>query len=282
MKRKVKKYAGEDESLVSYKDVDYAYDPISKIVGEAEIKSARSSDERQAAANRGEPEKSARYQAEPASNVEKKPIVAAKKSTPIISVKEMKAAGYDNLRDYLNAKKGLKRRGAAKDENEDEAVASARSIAQGDKWREEQKAKKLAASQSEAKSNTQKLTSEEKTKKLLDEATEQAKDPRAYQGLAPTGAALKLLQGAAKNLAAKNAKPVMEKVEPYLSKMWRGERDITPGAAQIARDVPRLASEKLKLGMKKGGAVKSSSKQSSASSRGDGIAQRGKTRGKMY
>lgn len=57
----------------------------------------------------------------------------------------------------------------------------------------------------------------------------------------------------------------------------QAEKDITPRA-------PRLGNEPLKLGMKKGGAVKkmaSGGKTSSASSRGDGIAQRGKTRGRM-
>jgi hypothetical protein len=57
----------------------------------------------------------------------------------------------------------------------------------------------------------------------------------------------------------------------------QAEKDITPRA-------PRLGNEPPKLGMKKGGAVKkmaSGGKTSSASSRGDGIAQRGKTRGRM-
>jgi hypothetical protein len=57
----------------------------------------------------------------------------------------------------------------------------------------------------------------------------------------------------------------------------QAEKDITPRA-------PRLGNEPLKLGMKKGGAVKkmaSGGKTSSASSRGDGIAQRGKTKGRM-
>jgi len=57
----------------------------------------------------------------------------------------------------------------------------------------------------------------------------------------------------------------------------QAEKDITPRA-------PRLGNEPPKLGMKKGGAVKkmaSGGKVSSASSRGDGIAQRGKTKGRM-
>jgi hypothetical protein len=57
----------------------------------------------------------------------------------------------------------------------------------------------------------------------------------------------------------------------------QAEKDITPRA-------PRLGNEPPKLGMKKGGAVKkmaSGGKTSSASSRGDGIAQRGKTKGRM-
>lgn len=57
----------------------------------------------------------------------------------------------------------------------------------------------------------------------------------------------------------------------------QAEKDITPRA-------PRLGNEPLKLGMRKGGAVKkmaSGGKTSGASNRGDGIAQRGKTRGRM-
>jgi hypothetical protein len=57
----------------------------------------------------------------------------------------------------------------------------------------------------------------------------------------------------------------------------QAEKDITPRN-------PQLGNERLKLGMKKGGAVKnmaSGGKTSSASNRGDGIAQRGKTKGRI-
>jgi hypothetical protein len=51
-------------------------------------------------------------------------------------------------------------------------------------------------------------------------------------------------------------------------------KDITPRAKQIGKEPLKIGREPLKLGMKKGGVV-------SASKRADGIAQRGKTRGRI-
>lgn len=64
----------------------------------------------------------------------------------------------------------------------------------------------------------------------------------------------------------------------------RMEKDITPRPPQLTSEPLKIGREPLKLGMKKGGAVKkmaSGGKVSSASKRADGIAQRGKTRGKI-
>ena len=68
----------------------------------------------------------------------------------------------------------------------------------------------------------------------------------------------------------------------------RAKYKTTPGAPlQIANEPRKIGSEPLKLGMKKGGNVKkmasggSVKQSSSASRRGDGIATKGKTRGKM-
>ena len=75
------------------------------------------------------------------------------------------------------------------------------------------------------------------------------------------------------------AKSVAERVEPYMESAAPYLKEIGNSALKLGREFP-------KLGMKRGGAVKakssSSSKpaQSSASRRGDGIASRGKTRGK--
>ena len=85
------------------------------------------------------------------------------------------------------------------------------------------------------------------------------------------GPSLRAVHSAAKALAAKEgAKGVARRIEPHLG----GMKDITPRAAQIGREPLKLGREPLKLGMKKGGAV-------SASKRADGIAQRGKTKGRI-
>jgi hypothetical protein len=88
--------------------------------------------------------------------------------------------------------------------------------------------------------------------------------------------AMKMLaQGLAGRQAAKEAAQTIGK---------RAERDITPRAPQLTNEPLKIGREPLKLGMKKGGAVKkmaSGGKVSSASKRADGIAQRGKTRGKI-
>ena len=85
------------------------------------------------------------------------------------------------------------------------------------------------------------------------------------------GPSLRVLSAAAKNLANRG--------KSYTTK---------EGLKEIGYDAPRLGNEPLKLGMKKGGAVKKmasggmTSSASSASRRGDGIASKGKTRCKMY
>lgn len=94
--------------------------------------------------------------------------------------------------------------------------------------------------------------------------------------------AMKMLaQGLAGRQAAKEATKTMGR---------RMEKDITPRAPQLTNEPLKIGRESLKLGMKKGGAVKKSvavkkyssgGKTSSASSRADGIAQRGKTRGRI-
>jgi hypothetical protein len=82
------------------------------------------------------------------------------------------------------------------------------------------------------------------------------------------GPSLRALNAAAKGLANRG--------KSYTTK---------EGLKEIGYDAPRIGTEPLKLGMKKGGAVKkmaSGGMTSSASKRGDGIASKGKTRCKMY
>jgi len=88
--------------------------------------------------------------------------------------------------------------------------------------------------------------------------------------------AMKMLaEGLAARQAAKEAAKTMGR---------RMEKDITPRPPQLTNEPLKIGRESLKLGMKKGGAVKkmaSGGSVSSASKRADGIAQRGKTRGRI-
>jgi hypothetical protein len=89
------------------------------------------------------------------------------------------------------------------------------------------------------------------------------------------GGGLRLMKALAERLAGKQAVKAMGR---------RMERDITPRPAQLTNEPLKIGRESLKLGMKKGGAVKkysSGGSVSSASKRADGIAQKGKTRGRI-
>lgn len=97
---------------------------------------------------------------------------------------------------------------------------------------------------------------------------------------------LRGLNALAKGLAGKKAvEEVGKRTGTELSTMVRSPKEILRQAEKdITPRSPRLGNEPLKLGMRKGGSVKkmaSGGKTSSASSRGDGIAQRGKTKGRI-
>ena len=73
----------------------------------------------------------------------------------------------------------------------------------------------------------------------------------------------------------------IKKIAPELNTIRAPMQKALENAGSKAR---QITNEPLKLGMRKGGSVKkmsSGGKTSTASSRGDGIAQRGKTRGRI-
>jgi hypothetical protein len=89
------------------------------------------------------------------------------------------------------------------------------------------------------------------------------------------GGGLRLMKALAERLAGKQAVKAMGR---------RMEKDITPRPPQLTNEPLKIGRESLKLGMKKGGAVKkysSGGSVSSASKRADGIATKGKTRGRI-
>lgn len=149
--------------------------------------------------------------------------------------------------------------------DENERTAERRMTAIGDKWREEKKSKEAAAVPKASAAEMERRSRMEK---------EQALENVAPEMNLIGGPGLKAVQKGAQALAAREAakQVVKKRVEPSL----RPIKDITPGPEKIGMAPRRIGYEPLKLGMKKGGKV------SSASSRADGCAQRGKTRGKVY
>lgn len=110
-------------------------------------------------------------------------------------------------------------------------------------------------------------------------AKEQALEKVSPESALIGGGGLRAMKMLAEGLAAKQAAKEAAKTMGR-----RPEKDITPRPARLTNEPLKIGREPLKIGMKKGGAVKSHSSggsMSSASKRGDGIAQRGKTRGRI-
>ena len=155
-----------------------------------------------------------------ASMAKKRPATS---KAPIVTKEQMKKAGFDNLRDYLNAQRGLTRRGSFGPSKQDIDRLEAASKAAG----------------------------------VRDER-------RSYQ------------QSKDASEAAKRAAEMQKERASYMKEQARKKEDTQTGSERLARKAEafRKRMREQAGGMKKGGSV-------SASKRGDGIAQRGKTRGRM-
>lgn len=249
-KRKVKRYNGEEESYVENyeslgkrlaareKDEDYAYDPISKVTGEAEIARAKSMEEDSG----GETQKTF-----------KQAFAAARSGGD----KTFMWQGKKYTTELAQPK--------SKKPDEDERTAERRMTAIGDKWREEKKARESAAV---PKASAAEMERRKKMEK--EQALETVSPETAIIG----GPGLKAVQKGAQALAGREAakQVVKKRIDPSFSPI----KDITPRPSQISSAPRRIGNEPLKIGMKSGGKV------SSASSRADGCAVRGKTKGRMY
>ena len=174
----------------------------------------------------------------------------AQKKKSVVTKEEMQKAGFDNLRDYLNAQRGLTRRGEKPAES------------------------KPAASKPAAK--TESASVEVRASRLprsTDDDSSSVFAPRAKEAIAK--AKERLTSG--REFSSK----------PAESKTSRSEEDssvLAPGAREfIGRLKTRLTSGH-EFGKKHGGKVHkyaAGGKVGSASKRADGIAMRGKTRGMM-
>jgi hypothetical protein len=171
---------------------------------------------------------------------------AAPKAKAATVTKEQLAKSGLSLRDYMNKQQGLTRRGAAKDELS--SVASSRAA---------------AYKEAEAKARTPEARAE-RQKQIEGQAVERVTPEANFL----PGASIKTIAGLAKGLAGRHAAQGVEKLAEYSTPILEGGRKM-------------LAGPMKQLGMKKGGAVKSAPKASSASRRADGMASKGKTKGRM-
>ena len=263
------------------KDSDYAYDAISEITGQAEIDKAKPA--------------SAKKEDKPFSNWKADDYVAptaTQEASEPTSFKqafaEARKAGDKNF--TYEGKKyttELKTKAPAV-KDEDEASAEARMNKIGEDYK---KSKQPApAAKKEYKLNDASAT----TKQLVQEKI----DKYGKINDVIDSAALGLLSGRGKAI-----KEVGKRIEPYIPSAARdlarqgGKRmdDLRTifddGIPKLANRAKQLGTEALKLSrFKHGGSVKASKmgsvktakpKMTSASSRGDGIAQRGKTKGRI-
>jgi hypothetical protein len=173
----------------------------------------------------------------------------------------------------MNKQQGLTRRGAAKDELS--SVASDRAAAY-------------------KKADAEARTPEGIARRKKMEQDQGLEAVRPEEMIAGPG--LKMVAGLAKKLAGAGAKSTTggralsteaNDGVTFLGKS--GGRQVGgfpevagPGARQLSDGTARRSPSSIKqIGMKKGGAVKSASKSSGASRRADGMASKGKTKGRM-
>jgi hypothetical protein len=242
MKRKAKRYQVGGLNPYQGDDVDY-FSGARDASGSTNARPTYASTE-------GQVDERDRREMAMADMAKNRPARTAAKA-PIVTKEQMKKAGFDNLRDYLNAQKGLTRRGSPTPKA---AESKSTERSDRDKLRDTEKAMKGASEEETYRQKMKRLTKEQALESISPESN------------LIGGGALRGVNALAKALARRSSKGdnLRNYVQPALTYESR---------KRIGREPLKLESEPAKLGMKKGGMV--------ASKRADGIAQRGKTRGRI-
>jgi len=210
--------------------------------------------------------------------------MAAPSKPRIVSKAELEKSGL-SLRDFLNKERGLTRRTPAAAPAAAVRPTPAAPVA-----------KPVAPAAPAAAAATPTVTTREERLARIDEAFKPPSAENIQKGLEAStlgaGLGLKTIAGLAKNLANRKSalkdrlrlnRPGTVSGEGFVMRDGKMVKDIAPKAPQKA--LPSTITDV--VAKKRGGAVKKmahggSVKTSTASSRGDGIALRGKTRGKIY
>jgi hypothetical protein len=173
----------------------------------------------------------------------RKPAVTANSKQRVVSKKELEDSGM-SLRDFLNKERGLTRR---EDKSMSKAAAE-KQLGMGEKPSKEAVSSAKAQLGLESPAAAPTTPSTDVTKMSLAERARMSRD-RARSG------------------STTDTRSVGERIRSALGGKDRGEETIEPDSSGI--------------GMKRGGKVKKMASGGSASKRADGIASKGKTRGKM-
>lgn len=265
-KRKIKRYNGEEESFVEVSEVE---EPNIKTRGLSKSETGEGLDVE------GMKTKMQIASGKPAEEDGMRPgrnLALEDGGKPAYSYSRAQTEAKDEAR---RIKAEIERKKAAQkakqtSKDEDERTAERRMKLKG----EEYTARKIGAGYAKAASSVPSASPAEMERRKRMEK-EQALETVSPETALIGGPGLKAVQKGAQALAAREAakQVVKKRVDPS----FRPIKDITPGPEKISMAPRRIGNEPLKLGMKKGGVVK----KFTASSRADGIAQRGKTRGRI-
>ena len=174
----------------------------------------------------------------------------AQKKKSVVTKEEMQKAGFDNLRDYLNAQRGLTRRGEKPAESK---PAASKPAAKTESASVEVRASRLPRSTDDDSSSVFAPRAKEAVEKVKERLT----SGREFSS------------------------------KPAESKTSRSEEDssvFAPGARELMGRLKTRLTSGHEFGKKHGGKVHkyaAGGKVGSASKRADGIAKKGKTRGMM-
>jgi hypothetical protein len=215
----------------------------------------------------------------PSAKMPTRPGQGAKPKSGIVTKEQLAKSGFDNLRDYMNAQKGLKRRDGAAPKSKTTPPAATKPAAPSGNVANAtpaEKPKALAISSGVLKQRESDEKRREERREFgrqrdAKEKAEKEKKREAAKSMSPSE------RSAARGKAVKeffgiNTKKPLDAKGATIQSM---DTDMMRAAGRAAAK-EQGQKRKVESGYKKGGSV------SSASKRADGIAQRGKTRGKVY
>jgi len=190
----------------------------------------------------------------------------------IVTKKQLADSGFDNLRDYLNAQKGVPRKGESEPRKPTKPASKPSSAKEtpktsskkGGDWEDNTP---VPGMRSDWEDNTPIPTMKKSARDLLNESKPSPeKTQQMLDAMVPGGGALKMAANAARNLASRKA--AQEVVAPFIKEIAGPVKKALPNAQRM-------------LGMKKGGHVKKEvEKHKAKAGRGDGIATKGYTKGR--